>query len=73
MISKEEKLLVMMKHQPYLQESLLREYVEMYTQGDTWAPVPIIVGKTGLRQATFTEYVDWIILGQPEEWRPLAQ
>ncbi len=62
MITEEEKLLVYMKHQPYITNFDIREYVEMYVEGSAYGPqVPYKTDQNGLRRFTFTEFVDWMM------------
>jgi hypothetical protein len=63
MITKEEKLLILLKHQPYITEFDLAEYQEIYFEGSAWGKsVPYKPdGTGGLRRFTFIEYVDYVM------------
>lgn len=62
MITKEEKLLILLKH-PYMTEIDLNEYIEFYYEGSYAAPpMPYKPdGSGGLRRFTFIEYVDYVM------------
>jgi hypothetical protein len=68
MITQEEKLLVFIKHQPYMTMFDVNEYVEMYEPEGHWAqPIPYITDNGKLRQMTFIEYVDMMMNSSHEE------
>jgi hypothetical protein len=69
MVSEEEKLLVLMKHQPYMTMFDIKEYVEMYTEGSPFGQqVPYKTDPVlGLRRFTFSEYVDFMMSGNDDD------
>lgn len=68
MVTQEEKLIVLLKHQPYITMFDINEYVEMYDEKGKWyhpCSVPYEEDNGKLRRYTFTEFVDFMMA--PEE------